>query len=66
MSESLCAYCGRVLWGNVIYLGNDRYRHEECAPGSIAWCEYYATVAPDKRTAAGDILYRHAMSRGLI
>jgi hypothetical protein len=64
--ETICTICDRVLWGNVIYLGNGHYRHDECAPGSPAWCTYYTNLPVQQRTDAGDILYRYSASRGLL
>jgi hypothetical protein len=37
------------------YLGNDRYRHESCAPGSPNWKDWYDSH-PEEHTDAGDIL----------
>ena len=54
-----CHYCDRVLWGSPVYLGNGKYRHEACAPGSEGWAQYYRGLPIEKRTSAGDILLSH-------
>ena len=58
--DELCTYCERVLWGSPVYLGHGRYRHEECAPCSRSWCEYYDRLGADRKTVEGDMLYKHA------
>ena len=54
LSET-CIYCDRVRWGEFVYLTNGQWRHEECAPGSQDWREWYHQH-PEKRSAVGDIL----------
>ena len=56
LSET-CHYCGRVRWGEWKYLLGGEWRHEECAPGSPSWCEYYERLPEDERTAEQTFLY---------
>ena len=54
-----CSICDRVRWGSYVYLGNSRWRHGECHPGSASWLEWYAKLPKERRTSAGDLLYSH-------
>lgn len=56
---SNCLYCGRVQWGEIQYLGSGHWRHNECNPGSISWCEWYEQQPKGKRTSAMQILYKY-------
>ncbi len=49
-----CYICGRS-GVSMRYIGGDLWRHEECAPGTPAWCEWY-DQHPEKHTSAGDTL----------
>lgn len=49
-----CFICNRGGLG-MMYLGWNRYRHEDCAPGSRNWCEWY-DGHPEGHTVEGDIL----------
>lgn len=53
-----CYICGR---GGVslVLIGATRMRHEECAPGSFNWCEWYLTLPESKRTDSMTLLYNH-------
>ncbi len=57
--EETCTICGRVRWGNYRYLTKGRWRHDECAPGSAPWLEWYAALPAHRRTSAGDALFQH-------
>jgi hypothetical protein len=49
-----CYICGRG--GTTLkYLGLDVYRHEDCAPGTRMWAEWY-DANPMRHTDAGNIL----------
>jgi hypothetical protein len=70
--DAYCAVCDRVQWGQWQYLGYGRWRHEECTPGSRAWCEKMAQTPV--RTSEQEILFtwyttkeadRHAASKGV-
>ena len=56
LSET-CHYCGRVRWGEWKYLLGGEWRHEECAPGSPSWCEYYERLPENERTNEQTFLY---------
>ena len=49
-----CAVCGRSGTA-LVYLGLGNYRHEECAPGSPNWIEWY-DAHPAIHSTAGDII----------
>lgn len=53
-----CYVCGR---GGVSLqrVGATLARHDDCAPGSYNWLEWYATLPASKRTDAGDILFNY-------
>lgn len=33
----LCYVCGRKVTGTPIYIGQDKWRHHRCEPGSARW-----------------------------
>jgi hypothetical protein len=37
------------------YIGAEQYRHEDCAPGSKLWAEWY-DLHPERHTDQGNIL----------
>lgn len=54
--QETCKVCDRIRWGNYQYLGKGVWRHQECAPGSRNWMEYYRNLPAEQRTSAGNIL----------
>ena len=56
--DALCYVCER---GGVdmLPMGLGVYRHEDCAPGSTLWVEWYERH-PEKHTEAGEVLYKLA------
>jgi hypothetical protein len=52
-----CFICGRGGL-SLTYIGVDLYRHEDCAPGTRMWAEWY-DAHPDRHTVIGDILRKH-------
>jgi hypothetical protein len=52
-----CFICGRG--GTALkYIGVDLYRHDDCAPGTRMWAEWY-DAHPERRSVIGDILRSH-------
>lgn len=56
--DELCKVCGRVQFGEIIRLGFKRWRHDDCHPGSRAWCEAY--VLHPIQTEEARILFQNS------
>lgn len=55
--DPCCMICDRDWWAPYSYLGNGKWRHEDCFPGSESWRIYYAKLPKEKRSVAGDLLF---------
>jgi hypothetical protein len=58
--KELCEVCQRVRWGEYVYLGFGRWRHQDCYPGSKNWFDYYRELPTNRRTHEGDLIFLHA------
>jgi hypothetical protein len=55
--KELCEVCQRVIWGEVVRLGFDKWRHEACYPGSAIWLEAFRLLPAERRTEEGRMIY---------
>lgn len=45
----LCVICGRVAFGDLVTLPFNKFRHADCAAGSIEWDLYYQNQSVNDR-----------------
>lgn len=49
-----CEVCKRVRWGNYQILPFNKWRHEECYPGSQNWLEFFRQLSPELQAKHGN------------
>lgn len=57
-AKGTCYICER---GGVTLqrIGPTSFRHEDCAPGSVLWLEWYERLPENRRTEEGNILFSY-------
>lgn len=46
----ICYVCAHEITGDPVYIGQEKYRHIRCAPGSTRWLEIQASKKPSQRS----------------